>query len=390
MDDAKKVNWLLFAYLAVFPFGQLARFEITVSSYKIPLLIPDLILGLFVLLFVIGKFKMPKIWPRAFGFLLLVLFSSLVANFVFQTPAYEVLVGFLYWLRLFANFIFFVAVSNQVGSTKSFSATIFKSLIAISVFVGVFGWIQYLVYPDLRSLYEWGWDDHLYRLAGTFLDPGFTSILLVFGFLASLSSFLRNHKRKYIYIAVCLFLFVTVLFTYSRAGYLALAVGTTFLFIQKSRFKSVVFVVVLLIALLLLPRPEGEGVRLERVASIVKRLSNYGQTVEIIKKSPLFGVGYNNLCFAKKYFYPESYFGSHSCGGSDSSLLFILATGGVLGSSAFIHLLYKSRLAKSSLYGSTFLATGIALLTHSLFVNSMFYPWVLGWMMALAALSVRE
>ena len=37
-----------------------------------------------------------------------------------------------------------------------------------------FGILQYALVPDLRSLHILGWDDHLNRLAGSFLDPNFT------------------------------------------------------------------------------------------------------------------------------------------------------------------------------------------------------------------------
>ena len=76
----------------------------------------------------------------------------------------------------------------------------------------------------------WGWDDHLYRLIGTFLDPGFTAIILVFGFLTSLAYYLKpaapkgGFKNKY-FLLISIFLFVSILFTYSRAGYIALIVG---------------------------------------------------------------------------------------------------------------------------------------------------------------------
>ncbi|MBI2103748.1 O-antigen ligase family protein [Candidatus Woesebacteria bacterium] len=388
MDETAKVkivNWLLFIYLAIFPFGQLARFEIIVASHKIPLLGVDLVLGLFVLVFLVGKFKRPKIWPTMLAFLLIGLFSMVV--FFAKTGRAE-LVGFLYLLRLTANFIFLVIIFNVTRASRGIRELIFKSLIVVSTISAIFGWIQYFLYSDLRFLYWLGWDDHLYRLTGTFLDPGFTSILLVFGFLASLSTSFKERRKYYIYLAG--FFLLTLLFTYSRAGYLALVAGSLKLLLPQNWRYFILVLMFLVLGTLFLPRIEGEGVRLERLASINKRLVNYGQTFEIFKRSPLFGVGYNNLCLAKKYFFPDTFFGEHSCSGSDSSVLFVLATTGVLGASIFLYLLWKLSKVQQNIYGRSFLACGSALLVHSLFVNSLFYPWVLGWLSILAAMSIRE
>jgi len=122
------------------------------------------------------------------------------------------------------------------------------------------------------------------------------------------------------------------------------------------------------------------------------RLLNYSQTIKIIEKSPLFGIGFNNLCLAKETFLENNERGLHSCSGSDSSLLLILATTGVVGFIIFLWCLGSlfHLIASKSLYGKVLLASSIALFIHSLFVNSLFYPWVMGWMAVLLAVSLKE
>jgi hypothetical protein len=92
------------------------------------------------------------------------------------------------------------------------------------------------------------------------------------------------------------------------------------------------------------------------------------------------------MCVAfQKYIGPQS-FESHACSGSDSSLLFILTTTGIIGFMAFAFSIFRIRgfIQHSSNY--LLLAVSfIALLVHSLFSNSMFYPWIMGWMVILLA-----
>ena len=146
---------------------------------------------------------------------------------------------------------------------------------------------------------------------------------------------------------------------------------------------------IFLLAIPFLPRPEGYGVRLERTHSIVSRLANYRQTLEIFQKSPLFGVGFNNMCAARQEFLEDKMTDSHACSGSDSSIFLILATSGVVG---LILVIYLSKTILESLpanvFGYAFLACFMALLVHSQFVNSLVYPWVLGYMSILGGVSL--
>jgi hypothetical protein len=69
---------------------------------------------------------------------------------------------------------------------------------------------------------------------------------------------------------------------------------------------------------------------------------------------------------------------SKAAAGMDSSLLFVAATTGIIGAAAYIYLLFSMiRNGKKSRF---YIASFAALLVHSLFVNSLFYPWVMIWM----------
>ena len=390
MDDSKKTisKIIVFLYLVIFPFGQLLRFDLNLLSQSITVQPVDLITGIAFVYLLYKKIYKPVFYKYLKGFFIYLTFSLLISLVIFKFKT-----GFLgtfYLIRLLFYSSFFLLIYDLVKNNKKLKSIIYDSLIVILVFVGIFGWIQYFLYPDLRSFLIWGWDDHLFRLVGTFLDPGFTSIFLVFGFLLSLDKYLRT-KNKYL-LLLLVFFFMTLGFTYSRAGYLALLAGISAILVIKKRVKwFIILVLALVLMVFLLPRPSSEGVKLERAFSIVLRLKNYKETLIIWKNSPLFGVGYNNLCFARNKFIADVSNLSHSCSGSDSSILTLLATTGILGLILFIEFIkevIKSIDYKS--FGTAFLVCTTALFIHSLFVNSLFYAWVMGIMGILLAITIKD
>lgn len=381
---AKLAEYLLFAYLILFPFGQILRWEITLGNSIIPINPTDLIVGAIFFLGLRGKLKEPSVFRHIKNFIYVTGFSLLVSLVVFKS--YSVVFGALYLLRLISYSYLFLVAWNIIKDKKKWSGL----LLGVCFAVGIFGWFQYFFYPDLRALYAWGWDDHLFRLVGTFLDPTFTGIILVFGFIFSVSSYLFNKQRKFLFLS--LFFLISVAFTYARAVYLGLLAGSLLVFILKKNLKLAAITGLAFFAVVVaLPRPSGEGVRLERSYSVYSRLINYQETLTIIGKSPLFGVGYNNLCLARQKYLGDYNTLSHSCSGSDSSLLLVLATTGIAGFLAFLKPVKEivTRVSRD-VYGVAFLGTAVALTLHGFFSNSYFYSWIMGFMALLLAVSLKE
>jgi hypothetical protein len=199
-------------------------------------------------------------------------------------------------------------------------------------------WLQYLFLPDMRWLYYFGWDDHYYRVIGPLLDPGFTGLILVF-----ILVWLWENKTERL---MQLFTLGALLLTYSRASFLALFVAMLWL------KKPIKIFVVCLVLILALPRISGgEGVKLERTTSINARVTNWQSTWKTFLNSPFWGVGFGSVR-------------------SDSSLLYVLATTGVMGLIAYLGYL-KSLFKLGPTFG--------AILVHSVFLHSLFYPAVLFW-----------
>jgi hypothetical protein len=383
----KVVRSLVFVFLVLFPFGQILKFKLVLAGFAIPVNPIDFIAGLFLILFLAQGFQVPKPFKKFTPFLLAALFCFMFSFSLFRQK--QLISGGLYFLRLISYFTLAVSVWRLVQSQKKLAPLLFHSLILVAAAAAGFGWLQYFFMADLRALAEYGWDDHLYRLTGSFLDPGYLSIILVFGFVATLLIFFQEKKKSYL--GLLIFFLLTLAFTYARAGYLALGAALFFIVLIKKRVK-ILFLIAMsfLIFICALPRPGGVGVKLERVFSIQARLVNYQETLAIFKTSPIFGIGFNNLCLAKEKFLGQADYSSHACFGLDASLGLVLATTGVIGLMIFLAMLLKVRqnLAKN-LYGICFLGCVVSLLIHSLFVNSLFYPWVMGWLGILYSLGTK-
>jgi hypothetical protein len=318
----------------------------------------DVIVGIGAAYALIRRYKKPEIFSYFQNFLIVAAFSWVVGATLFQKP--EILVGLLYLIRLSAYFYFFVLASHFKDKKL-----LFDSLLGVSFFAAVFGWAQYFFYPDLRSFYWLGWDDHLNRLVGAFLDPSFIGLILVLGLTIAL-----HKKMKFL----ILFLLASIAFTYSRASFLAA-------FVPLVYKRAWVFIAIFISLIVFLPRTEGEGVRLERTSSIYGRIESYQESLEIFKTNPVFGVGFNNICLAK-----NGNFSNHSCSGGESSLLLLLATTGVIGLTSFSHLI--SKLISTS-KGTIFIVSLAAVFVHSLFSNSFFYPFIMGYLMILLAVTAK-
>ena len=164
--------------------------------------------------------------------------------------------------------------------------------------------------------------------------------------------------------------YLALALTYSRSTFLSLFIASVFVGLKiKNKFIPIITGILILITILILPRHPGEGTNLERNASIKAKITNYQEGFKTFLTSPLIGHGYNNLLYVRKIDIPES----HSNSGFDSSLLTILACTGLIGLILFLAgcaNLFQS----SSLLFQTLLA---ALFVHSLFANSLLYPWTL-------------
>ena len=264
------------------------------------------------------------------------------------------------------------------------------SILAVSVISAIFGWVQYFSIPDLKPFFYFDWDMHLYRLAGTFLDPTFLGLIIVFGLIISVDKLAKKRNGRNLLILI--FLIISLAFTYARAAYLAFFAGIFVIGIMQKHLRKILLLgISLILILLILPTAKNKSIELTRTFSISARLVNYEETLSVFRKSPVLGVGFNNMCAARNSFIGREGRNSHACSGSDSSLLLILATTGVIG--MFVFLDFAFRLTKNLFVTNPNpvpVGFVVALLVHSLFSNSMFFPWIMGVMAVIIGSFLKE
>jgi len=387
---------LLYCYIAIFPFGQLLRIPPqSLALVEIHFFLTDVVVFITLLLWLARKwFKREKFpFPPLTKPILLFLFCCLL-SLLYNTPLLsgrEEFIAGLYLGRwaVYSGLYFLIydLIYNPKLKIPNFKLKILSWLITTGVVSAILGLLQYIFIPDTRFLEKYGWDPHLYRLIGTFFDPGFLGGILVLTLVlvtvrlwpVSKSSAAKALISNRWLVIVWITLYVALALTYSRASYLAylVAMGVISYYKKSPGFFLGVFLIGV-ITVFLLPRPEGEGVRLERESTIKYRIINWKQSLTIAQKNPIFGVGFNAYRFAQKRYgfldTPEWQI-THAGAGADSSLLFILATTGVVGFSAYLSLWWKILRTGDLII----VASALAILVHATFVNSLLYPWIMAW-----------
>jgi hypothetical protein len=229
----------------------------------------------------------------------------------------------------------------------------------------IFGLIQYFIWPDFTAFSSLNWDPHLYRLVSTFFDPTFTGLIYLFFLI-----YLYFQKPSKVRIFLMAITYLGLALTYSRSSFLSLFIASLFVGIKTGKkIVPVLTGILVIITILILPRQPGEGTKLERDASIKAKIANYQEGFKTFLTSPVIGHGYDNLLYVRRINIPSS----HSNSGFDGSLLTILATTGLIGfilfSAGSQNLFHRSTLL--------FQAFFVTLAVHSLFANSLLYPWTL-------------
>lgn len=283
------------------------------------------------------------------------------------------IVSLLYLFRFIAYFLIYINIKYLSDTNKINTQFIVKILLGISISLIFLGWIQYLLYPDLRNLYYLGWDPHYRRIFATILDPNFLGLIFTVLILFTYHS-MNKHKSRYLLLFL---LFITLIFTYSRASYLSLTAGAFYYFYRTCKIKyTIIFLLIIILSILLLPtKKDQESLNLTRIFTIEGRLTSWQEGLTLFSKYPVLGVGYNNLRFAKKEYnlLPGNWEDIHSGAGIENSFIFMLVTAGLLGFISFMNFIIRIFPRKNILASSII----IAIIIHSIFNNSFFFPWVM-------------
>lgn len=387
------IKILFVLLLLVFPIGQIGRVEL---GGGVNILLNDLIVCIVVVAWLVKKLWMRETFVlRELTKPMLAFFTLALVALIINSPRFtltEVFVSSLYLYRwvVYAGIYFVVR-----DFPEKFQQKILLGLIVAGVITSLLGFFQYVLYPDLRNLYYAGWDEHLYRLFSTFLDPNFAGAIFVLTFILAVSFLLRPRKQLtrlpfIISIAAGFLSFIGLLLTYSRGSFVSVLIAVLLLLLLKGKKKLIIaFLVVLLAGIILLPKHlQSEGVKLLRTVSIEKRLESMEHAIAIFKDSPLFGVGFNTYRFVQfdyGFITEQELRQSHAAAGVDNSFLFVLATTGIFGFLAYLFLWYR---VMRAVWGDWLVITSlIAIFVHALFVNSLFYPWIMEWLWILVGVA---
>jgi O-antigen ligase len=225
----------------------------------------------------------------------------------------------------------------------------------------------------------------------SFLDPNFLGAFLVLYFLFVLGLFL---KKKNILIAIIGILnLISIMLTYSRSAYLMLFVGLfTFLLLHGKKKLILFFISLFAVAVLTLSVVglKSEGTRLLRITSTQARFPSAQNAITIFKNNPILGIGFNAYEFASSRYglSKTSKFPNHAAGGTDNSFLFVLATTGIVGLVAYLFLWFEIlSVSRKNQYSAVLVSSSVALFADSIFINSLFYVFIMLWVWVLAGLS---
>lgn len=394
-----KILFIIFI-LFVFPLGEIARYQF---SNGVAITGIDVGTILLIAIWLIGKIldkRKKQIFKSSLTkpiFLFVVVcILSLIVN-LSNLNKLELFVSSLYLLRwvMYAG-IYFIVLSFDNNFKKKVTALM---VISGSIILAL-GYIQYFYYPNLRNLYYLGWDEHLYRMFSVFLDPNFAGaffVLLLFLALGLITFYIKSKKLIYAILLSSLagFTAIGIFLTYSRSALIMFFVGSFvfFVLISKKRVMILILAVFVIVFVISSKNFNIENTNFLRISSSKARLYVADRALTIIKDHPVFGVGFNAYRYAQiKYGFTgqKELIVSHADAGTDNSFLFVLATTGLIGFAAYIYLWYKisnnlyicfkQNIGLDKIIPLVLLSSLVGVFLASLFINALFYPFIMVWM----------
>jgi putative inorganic carbon (hco3(-)) transporter len=366
------------------------------------LYVNDLLVGVMAALYLIYVLIVRKSWkipPTMFGIWLFLVFGGLglLLNSLVLSGS-ELLISLSYLIRyLCYSFLFFVTYDalmyapDEQRAEEQLERWVMWIIVTCAL-VALSGFVQLYVLPDLGALARYGWDPHLNRLTTAMLDPNYAAAYLSIGAALAISLYLhsKNPRLQLTMLGVIALLLAAILLTYSRSGYLMLAIVLGVISITKSRWLLIVGAVLAIMAFTFIPRVQQRVVGAFEVdASASPRIVSWQNSLNIGLDNQPLGVGYNSYRYAQDRYGILNLEESGNAGaGADSSWLFIFATSGILGLFAFLfcyvglawsslqgYLRAKSEIAKGTCLAFLAVITGLAIFTQ--FNNALFYTWIL-------------
>jgi O-antigen ligase len=300
------------------------------------------------------------------------------------------------WLAYFG--IYLVAINTlRAADVPSIWRALESTILAFAAFgilqsIFLPGFAQ-LIYPDM------GWDEQGRRLVSTLLDPNFAGGLVMIGLLVELARMAAGAEVPPWKPAV---LAIALLLTLSRSSVLAFVVGCLLILAVRGPSRRVLrlaggFVVLSLpFAPLLLGFARNYN-KLIFDASALGRLESWLRGVTVFADNPVLGVGFNTYGFVQRAYGWD--FGGMARFGLDGGLLFIAVMTGLVGLALYLGVVGtvlarcrriwrdRARSAEDRGLAIGVAAATVATLAHSVFVNSLLFPFIMEVLWVLWALT---
>ncbi len=380
---------LVYSIFFLFSLGNIGR--LSFAGQQINIYLYEILLGIYLLL-LIWKYRLTplkeayKKYKSILIFLAVLLLSYLLSLMSFSLS--QNLISLLYFVRLIFYFFVFFYLAWLVIDIPTVNKKLTSGLIFFSLLTLIFSGVQYFLYPDLRNLFYLGWDPHLYRAFGLYLDTSIAAAIYGILLLFLLINISKIQLAKYLKLALIVVYSLLGLLTYSRGFYLAILLTLIIYLISLRKYLYIVFLLLTFFCLLfLLPKKFGEGVNLLRTFSIVSRIQENKTAITIWQKKPIFGIGYNRIRYEKErtgFLRGEDIDTNHSAASFPSSFLIILTTGGIIGLLSFVWVLLD--LARIS---QTALLLIIFTFIFSLYDNILLHPFILFLLFAILSIERR-
>ncbi|MDO8269959.1 MAG: O-antigen ligase family protein [Candidatus Levybacteria bacterium] len=383
----RAILFLTYLLICIFPLGLLFRVRLVSGVQIIPQDI--VVLGIMFLTIIYyvkdhRKLEFKEFFLFQALFIAVGLISLVVNHFIYRDI--NLTASFLYVIR-YASYVSLLAIGPLFEKSKSIKNTL---IFSGGVFV-LFGFIQFILFNDLRKLFYLGWDEHLYRLFSTLFDPNFAGIWYVLFFLLLLNIVAKEkYEKSYKALIVAFFTIVAIYLTYSRTALVALVAGVTTMGIVRRKFKVLLLSFAAFIILLVTVSDISiEGLNPLRTVSTFDRIKSMNEAVDIIRKSNFMGVGFNAFRYAQVRYGIRNPIGaavSNSDAGTDNSLLFVTATTGIAGGVLYLLsyvFLIKNLVYERNSFNFTLICMLVSIGVGSFFVNVLFYTPVLAWLFLL-------
>ncbi len=366
----------------LFPLGEIVRLDSGLVFVLKPI---DIGIGLIFFLWLAfkiskkQKIKQSQILISIILFVACGFFSLIINSFSLTLNEFFVSLSYLIRWTVYAGMFFVIG-----NFDKDFKKHISNLLVLIGSLIVGLGYLQYFFYPSLKNLFYLGWDEHMYRMFSVFLDPNFAGAFFVLFFLFLINQFF---KKKNILMGILLILTLGAIFlTFSRSALIMLVVSSSLLFIMMNKKTFIIPLLVIVVLVLTISSRyfNIENINLFRIVSTEARLETAKNAIRISTDHPIFGVGFNSY----KYFQIQYGFRnknaiiSHADSGPDNSILFVLATTGIVG--LILYLFLWLRIIKSATFLS--IASVVGVFVDSMFINSLFYPFIMLWIWIILAL----